>query len=310
MGRHLGSCGWPSRRLPPARRPAPPLTESRAWPRSTSDSGAGFDAADAERRGRAGRRRWRRALLAGGGLWWQIQLDARARRSMTGSRRKAVAASEAATDGQIASPSAAKRGSTWGRRPAPGCNGGCFARERLAAARDAKKIKDRSSARWRSTRPFTTRASASASTGPCRRRAGGGKNPALAAAAARRRRRKASTTCCCRQRGALLRGEADYQLHWIYFWYEEQPQRGLAVLQDLHARYPTTRSSPSALPRSRTSTSTTCRPALPPGRTSSSRPRPGGCTRRRSRAHGHSSVRLHGSTTSTKQTARSISRRR
>jgi len=41
-----------------------------------------------------------------------------------------------------------------------------------------------------------------------------------------------------RERGTLLRGEADYQLHWIYFWYEDQPQRGLAVLQDLRRRYP------------------------------------------------------------------------
>ena len=41
-----------------------------------------------------------------------------------------------------------------------------------------------------------------------------------------------------REYGALLRGEADYQLHWVYLWYEEQPQRGLAVLQRLHARYP------------------------------------------------------------------------
>jgi hypothetical protein len=41
-----------------------------------------------------------------------------------------------------------------------------------------------------------------------------------------------------RDRGTLLRGEADYQLHWIYFWYEDQPQRGLAVLQDLRRRYP------------------------------------------------------------------------
>jgi tetratricopeptide (TPR) repeat protein len=41
-----------------------------------------------------------------------------------------------------------------------------------------------------------------------------------------------------RERGALLRGEADYQLHWIYFWYEEQPLRGLAVLEQLRARYP------------------------------------------------------------------------
>jgi tetratricopeptide (TPR) repeat protein len=41
-----------------------------------------------------------------------------------------------------------------------------------------------------------------------------------------------------REHGTLLRGEADYQLHWIYFWYEEQPLRGLAVLEHLRARYP------------------------------------------------------------------------
>src|SRR5204862_3750258 len=27
-----------------------------------------------------------------------------------------------------------------------------------------------------------------------------------------------------RDGGALLRGEADYQLHWIYLWYEHQPE--------------------------------------------------------------------------------------
>jgi tetratricopeptide (TPR) repeat protein len=41
-----------------------------------------------------------------------------------------------------------------------------------------------------------------------------------------------------REHGTLLRGEADYQLHWIYLWYEEQPQRGLAALQGLRVRYP------------------------------------------------------------------------
>lgn len=41
-----------------------------------------------------------------------------------------------------------------------------------------------------------------------------------------------------RDRGALVRGEAEYQLHWIYFWYEEQPQRGLQVLEGLRVRYP------------------------------------------------------------------------
>ena len=46
-------------------------------------------------------------------------------------------------------------------------------------------------------------------------------------------------TCCSRANGALLRGEADYQLHWIYLWYEEQPQRGARrCCSALHARYP------------------------------------------------------------------------
>ena len=39
-------------------------------------------------------------------------------------------------------------------------------------------------------------------------------------------------------RGVLLRGEADYQLHWIYLWYEHQPQRALELLRALAAQYP------------------------------------------------------------------------
>ena len=42
-----------------------------------------------------------------------------------------------------------------------------------------------------------------------------------------------------RERGELLRGEADYQLHWLYLWYEQQPARALELLQGLDARYPT-----------------------------------------------------------------------
>jgi tetratricopeptide (TPR) repeat protein len=41
-----------------------------------------------------------------------------------------------------------------------------------------------------------------------------------------------------RDRGALIDDEADYQLHWIYFWYEEQPQRGLTLLERLRSHYP------------------------------------------------------------------------
>jgi tetratricopeptide (TPR) repeat protein len=41
-----------------------------------------------------------------------------------------------------------------------------------------------------------------------------------------------------RDHGRLLHGEADYQLHWIYLWYEEQPEQGLALLESLRRRYP------------------------------------------------------------------------
>jgi tetratricopeptide (TPR) repeat protein len=41
-----------------------------------------------------------------------------------------------------------------------------------------------------------------------------------------------------RERGALLRGEADYQLHWLYLWYERQPERALDLLAGLDERYP------------------------------------------------------------------------
>ena len=41
-----------------------------------------------------------------------------------------------------------------------------------------------------------------------------------------------------RSRGRLLQGEADYQLHIIYLWYEHQPERALELLRGLQERYP------------------------------------------------------------------------
>ena len=41
-----------------------------------------------------------------------------------------------------------------------------------------------------------------------------------------------------RTRGKLLRGEADYQLHIIYLWYERQTARALEILDDLRREYP------------------------------------------------------------------------
>ncbi len=42
-----------------------------------------------------------------------------------------------------------------------------------------------------------------------------------------------------RDRGELLRGEADYQLHLIYLWYENKPADAMRLLEELDARYPT-----------------------------------------------------------------------
>lgn len=42
-----------------------------------------------------------------------------------------------------------------------------------------------------------------------------------------------------RSTGMLLRGEADYQLHLIYLWYERQPTTALRLIEGLRMRYPT-----------------------------------------------------------------------
>jgi tetratricopeptide (TPR) repeat protein len=42
-----------------------------------------------------------------------------------------------------------------------------------------------------------------------------------------------------RSKGMLLRGEADYQLHLIYLWYERQHATALRLIEGLQARYPT-----------------------------------------------------------------------
>jgi tetratricopeptide (TPR) repeat protein len=41
-----------------------------------------------------------------------------------------------------------------------------------------------------------------------------------------------------RSQGMLLRGEADYQLHLIYLWYEKQPATALHLIEGLRMRYP------------------------------------------------------------------------
>lgn len=40
-----------------------------------------------------------------------------------------------------------------------------------------------------------------------------------------------------RQKGILLKGEADYQLHLIYLWYEHKPAQAIDLLNNLDSRY-------------------------------------------------------------------------
>ncbi|MBI3400582.1 MAG: hypothetical protein HY048_04100 [Acidobacteria bacterium] len=42
-----------------------------------------------------------------------------------------------------------------------------------------------------------------------------------------------------RAHGEVLRGEADYQLHVLYLWYEKKPKDALGLLETLDAQYPT-----------------------------------------------------------------------
>jgi hypothetical protein len=41
-----------------------------------------------------------------------------------------------------------------------------------------------------------------------------------------------------RDRGTVMRGEADFQLHLVYLWYEHRPRQALELLESLDRRYP------------------------------------------------------------------------
>ena len=94
-----------------------------------------------------------------------------------------------------------------------------------------------------------------------------------------------------REYGALLRGEADYQLHWIYLLV-----RGAAAARPRGAAaaacpLPAQSALPAAHRRGRgAATSTIHRPASPRGRNCWRRPTPGVCTRHRSPRRAHASA--------------------
>ena len=164
-----------------------------------------------------------------------------------------------ASAGSIASPTAPRRGSISAAPTARACRGASSAGERLSAARDGKRIKE---ALERALALDPTLEDARFGIGLYKYYAdiaptaakilrfllllpGGDKVAGL---------RDMQAT---EARGQLVAGEALYQLHWIYFWYEQQPDRGLEALERLRRATRPTRTSSSASARCRSSTSTT-----------------------------------------------------
>jgi Tetratricopeptide repeat len=179
-------------------------------------------------------------VLAATSLWWRIQLDPESRElddEFSTAVDRAIASTEAWTD------RAPEDAEAWFY------NGGAYAarvqwrvlrNEKLSAARDGKNIKV---ALERAIELDPTLEDAYFGVGMYKYYA----DVAPAAAKVLRfllllpggdRKEGLEQMLRARSRGRLLQGEADYQLHVIYLWYERQTPRALQLLQSLHERYP------------------------------------------------------------------------
>jgi tetratricopeptide (TPR) repeat protein len=173
-------------------------------------------------------------------LWWQILINPESRlldQQFSTLAAAAVAASDAWTKREPG------RGEAWfylAGAYAPLVQWRVLRSERLAAARDGKKIKD---ALERALRLDPTLNDAYFGIGLYHYYA----DVAPMAAKILRwllwlpggdRVAGLQEMLRARDRGELLRGEADYQLHVIYLWYERKTQQALDLLEKLDARYP------------------------------------------------------------------------
>jgi hypothetical protein len=173
-------------------------------------------------------------------VWWQIQLDPRDRRHdrlLDTLSRQAIAAAARWTEREP------RRAEAWfylAGAYAPLTQWRVLRGERLAAARDAKRIKD---ALERATALDPTLHDAYFGIGLYHYYA----DVAPAALKVLRflllmpggdREQGLREMQQARAQGVLLAGEADFQLHYLYLWYEHDPGRALALLRGLDARYP------------------------------------------------------------------------
>jgi hypothetical protein len=179
-------------------------------------------------------------VLEATALWWRIQLDPDSRaldEAFSASVENAIRTTEAWTE---RSPDDAEAWFYLGGAYAARVQWRVLREERLSAARDGKRIKD-ALERALALNPELDDAYFGvglyryyADVAPTAAKIlrfllllpGGNKEEGLA------------QMLRARTQGRLLQGEADYQLHIIYLWYEHQTARALELLKALQHRYP------------------------------------------------------------------------
>ena len=179
-------------------------------------------------------------VLAAVSLWWHIQIDPDVRTldgPLNSAAQDAIAAAEQWTRREP------QRGEAWfylGASYGPLVNWRVLRGQRVAAAREGKKIKDALERALELDRSLDDAYFGIglyhyyADVAPAYTRLlrwllllpGGDRAAGL------------QEMLRARERATILRGEADFQLALIYLWYERRPQDAIAILESLDARYP------------------------------------------------------------------------
>ena len=180
-------------------------------------------------------------VLAATALWWRILLDpdSRALDDEFSTRGRARHSHQRRVD-RARRRTTQRPGSTWAAPTPRGCSGACCVTPSWQPHATASASSRRSNAPS-SSAPDLDDAYFGIGMYQVlrRRRAGGSEVSAVPAAAARWRSRSGPRADAPRaQPRAALQGEADYQLHVIYLWYEESTDRALELLRDLEKEYP------------------------------------------------------------------------
>jgi tetratricopeptide (TPR) repeat protein len=179
-------------------------------------------------------------VLAATSLWWQILLDPENRvldEEFAAAVERAIDTTEAWTD---RAPDEAEAWFYHGAAYAARVQWRVLRNEKVAAARDGKRIKD---AMERAIALDPSLEDAHFGIGLYKYYADVAPTSAkilrfLLLLPGGNRKAGLAEMLRARTHGRLLQGEADYQMHVIYLWYERQTPRALELLASLHDRYP------------------------------------------------------------------------